>query len=157
MPRRSLDFRDFDAVIRDVESLAAGGYDRAGRWDLAQVCGHLAEWMSFPLDGFPRPPWPIRLMLGALRKTIGRRALRTILERRSMRSGIATLRATVPAPGGDEAAAVERLRQVIARFRAHTGPFHASPLFGAWDREAATHVQLIHCAHHLGFLIPRGR
>jgi hypothetical protein len=155
--RRRLDFQDFDAVIRDAEALAAGGYDRAGQWDLAQVCGHLAEWLRFPLDGFPSPPLPIRLMLWALRNTVGRRKLRTILESRAMKSGAPTLPGTVPAPGGDEAAAVERLRQAVARFRAHAGPFHPSPLFGDMDRETATQLQLIHCAHHLSVLIPRGR
>jgi hypothetical protein len=157
LPRRRLDIRDFDAVIRDVEALAAGGYDRAGRWDLAQVCGHLAEWMRYPLDGFPRPPLPIRLMLGTLRTTIGRRKLRTIVETRSMKSGAPTLRESVPAPGGDEAAAVERLRQAVARFRAHAGPLHPSPLFGVMDHQTATQLQLVHCAHHLSALIPRGR
>lgn len=50
--RRELKFLDFDNVIRDVEQLQARGYSRAGNWNLAQVCGHLADWMSYPLDGF---------------------------------------------------------------------------------------------------------
>jgi hypothetical protein len=152
-----LDFGDFDAVVRDAESLAAGGYDRAGGWDLAQVCLHLAEWMRFPLDGFPRPALPVRLMLWLLRHTMGRRIGRRILATRSMPSGRPTLRETVSAPGGDEAAAVEQLRQVVARFQAHAGPFHPSPLFGDLEREEWAQLQLIHCAHHLSFLIPRSR
>jgi hypothetical protein len=156
-PRRRLDFCDFDAVVRDAESLAAGGYDRVGSWDLAQVCRHLAEWMRFPLDGFPRPALPARLMLWLMRYTVGRRMLRRLLATRSMPSGWRTLRETVSAPGGDEAGAVERLRQVVARFQAHAGRFHPSPLFGGLEREAWTQIQLIHCAHHLSFLIPKSR
>jgi hypothetical protein len=152
-----LDFRDFDAVLRDVEALAAGGYDRAGRWDLAQVGGHLADWMQYPLDGYPRSPLPIRLMLRAMRATVGPRELRKILESRSIPGGAPTIPASVPAPGGDEAEALERLRRAITRFRTHPGPLHPSPLFGAMDRVAATQLQLIHCAHHLGVLIPRVR
>lgn len=150
-----MEFRDPDAVVRNAEALAAGSYDRARRWDLAQVCGHLAEWMRFPLDGFPRPPLPIRLMLGAMRKTIGRRELKKLLESWAMPGGEPTLRESVPAPNGDDAAAVERLRQVVARFRTHPSPFHPSPLFGTLDRESWTQLQWIHCAHHLSFLIPR--
>jgi hypothetical protein len=153
--RRQLDFHDFDAVIRDVESLAAVGYERCGRWELAQVCRHLAEWLRFPLDGYPKPPAPIRLMLWTLRKTIGKRELRKILESRQMPGGGPTLPETVPSSGGNEAEAVEDLRRIIARFRAHDGPFYPSPLFGQLGAEDCTQLQLIHCAHHLSHLVPK--
>ena len=58
--RRPLKFDSLDAVVRDAENLLASGYDRAGNWDLAQVCGHLAEWLRFPMDGFPKVPLLIR-------------------------------------------------------------------------------------------------
>jgi hypothetical protein len=153
--RRELDFRDFDALVRDIESLSADGYESRGKWDLAQVCRHLAEWMRFPLDGYPRPPLPIRLMLWTMRKTIGKRELKKILESRRMPGGGPTLPETVPAAGGDDAAAVKELLQVIARFRAHEGPFHPSPLFGELGAEDCTQLQLIHCSHHLSFLVPK--
>ena len=155
--RRELDFGDLDAVDSDLKSLQARGYLQVGRWDLAQVCGHLGEWMRFPLDGFPKPPIPVRLMLWSMRLTVGRRLLRKTLQARSMPSGGHTLPETVPPPGGDEPAAVERFRQVLRRFRAHDGRFHPSPLFGEMDRETLTQLQLIHCAHHLSFLVPRDK
>ena len=151
--RRSLDFRDFDAILRDLDALEQG-YDRAGSWNLAQVCGHLAQWMRFPMDGFPRPPLPIRAILWVMRNTVGKRMLRNILTKRAMPAGRPTLRETVPATSGEEKAAVEELRQTIARFRAHTGPIHTSPGFGDMDRETCTQLQLIHCGHHLSFLVP---
>lgn len=152
--RRTLRFNDLDEVVREVESLRASGYDRAGKWDLAQTCAHLADWMRFPLDGFPRPPAPIRAMLWALKKTVGQRKLRQYLEAGAMPSGKPTLPETVAAAGGDETVAVERLRQTVARFKAYSGPLHPSPLFGELDKETATRLQLVHCAHHLGFLVP---
>ncbi|HEX6983723.1 MAG TPA: DUF1569 domain-containing protein, partial [Planctomycetaceae bacterium] len=72
-PRRTLVFHDLDDAVRDAESLLAGGYDRAGNWDLAQTCGHLVEWMSYPIDGYPRPPALLRPVFWAVRKTIGPR------------------------------------------------------------------------------------
>ena len=85
--RRQLRFERLDEAVSDARMLQATGYDRAGTWDLSQVCGHLATGMEFPID--------------------------------------------------------------------HTGPLHPSPMFGSLDREQLYRLQLIHCAHHLGFLLPR--
>jgi hypothetical protein len=155
--RRPLEFHDLDEVVRDAEALHAGGYRRAGQWNLAQVCGHLAYWLRFPMDGFPKAPPPIRALLWVLRHTIGRRALRRLLEGHPMPDGRPTMPETIPTPGRDEAAAVDRLRAVVARFKAHDGPLYPSPLFGPLDKPTATHLQLIHCAHHLSFLVPKNR
>jgi hypothetical protein len=138
-----------------VESLHIQGYDKVGQWDLAQVCRHLADWLRFPMEGYPVSPAPIRLMLRVVRNTVGPLQLRKLLATRSLPTGGPTLRETVPAPGGDEAAAVERLRQVISRFQKQDGELYPSPLFGELDRETWRQVQLIHCAHHLSFLLPR--
>jgi hypothetical protein len=152
--RRPLTFHDLDDVLRDVDALAAGGYDRAGNWDLAQACRHLAEWMRFAVDGYPRSPLPVRLIFAALRPTIGRSVLRKTLDTGSMGAGSPTLRETVPAPAADPMPAVAELRRTIERFRDHRGEYHASPLFGALTRDQMTQLHLVHCAHHLSFLVP---
>jgi hypothetical protein len=62
---------------------------------------------------------------------------------------------TVPRKGEqDDATAVAELERTIERFRDYSGPLHPSPLFGAMDRETVDQLQLRHCAHHLGFLVP---
>jgi hypothetical protein len=141
--------------VRDAEHLLAVGYDKTGNWDLAQVCGHLAEWVRYPIDGFPRAPLLVRPVFWLIRNTIGRRMGRAMLAGGKMRPGIPTAPQSVPAPGGDDAAGVGRLREAIARWRVHTGPLYASPLFGGLSREAWEKGHLIHCAHHLSFLVPR--
>src|SRR5262245_7107338 len=118
LTRRRLDFLDFEAVVSDAEALAARGYDKVGDWDLGQVCGQLADFRWFSLDGLSRFALPSRLMLWLLRNTIAQRLLLLMLSSRSIPAGMRTVPQTVPRPGGDEAAAVERLRQAIARFRA---------------------------------------
>jgi hypothetical protein len=89
----------------------------------------------------------------AVRNTVGRRMLRTFLAE-GMKAGVRTLPQSVPAPGGDDAAAVERYKQAAARYFAHDGPLLPSPLFGRLTREEGLEVQTRHAAHHLSFLIP---
>lgn len=151
--RRTLRFESFDDLIRDAERLLAGGYEKAGNWSLSQVCDHLSDWLTYPLDGFPKAPVPIRLMLWAVRRTMGRGMFEKYL-RDGMPAGKPTMPQSVHVPG-DDAAAVAKLREAVGRFRRHTGEYLPSPLFGRLTRDEAEQLQLGHAAHHLSFLIPR--
>ena len=152
--RRNLSFASLDEVAADAENLLAKGYDRAGNWDLAQVAGHVAEWMRFPIEGFPRPPLLIRPVLWLMKATAGKKLLaKTLAE--GFGTGGRTMPETVPPPGGDAAAAVARLKEIAARWKTHAGDVHPSPLFGAMTRDEALRLQLRHAAHHLSFLVPK--
>src|SRR5207253_866403 len=106
------------------DRLHRGGYDRLGQWDLAQICDHLAFFIRESLDGFTfRVPWVFKFLFGRL-------VLRRILTTGKMKSGAPTPQNPLPTPGGDEAAAVARLKDVIERFCAHQGELHVSPFFG---------------------------
>ncbi len=153
--RRSLTFDSLDAIVRDVETLAAKGYEKTGKWDLAQMCNHLAEWIKYPLDGYPKVPIVLRPVVWLMKVTIGKRAGRDLIEGRGMKLGTQTLPQTVFPGGQDEAAAVANFKAVVERWKAHTGPMHASPLFGALSRDDWDKAQCGHAAHHLSFLVPR--
>jgi hypothetical protein len=153
--RRKPAFASLGEVVADAESLLAKGYDMAGNWDMAQVCDHLAEWMRFPLDGFPKLPLFLRPVFWLVRNTVGKRMRAKVLAE-GMPGGRPTMPQTVPAPGGDAAAALARLKEVAEKFKAHAGPVHPSPLFGAMTKDEALRLQLRHCEHHLSFLIPHG-
>jgi hypothetical protein len=152
--RRQLQFGSLDEVVADVENLLAKGYDKAGNWDLAQVCGHLAEWMRYPIEGFPKPPIFVKPLLWLMKVTAGKKMLAKILAE-GFEPGGRTMPETVPPPGGDAAAAVAKLRSAAEKWKAHTGEVHPSPLFGPMTKETAQAVQLKHAAHHLSFLVPR--
>ena len=152
--RRSLKFQSLSEVVADTESLHTSGYRKIGNWDLAQVCGHLAEWMRYPIDGFPPAPFPVRVILWTMRNTVGKKMLKGILEK-GFKPGGPTAPQSVQQPGADEKAAIAKLRDAVLRFENHTGPLHPSPLFGDLDKETATKLQLVHCAHHLSFLVPK--
>ncbi|HSQ55407.1 MAG TPA: DUF1569 domain-containing protein [Gemmata sp.] len=153
--RRKLSFASLDDVAADAENLLAKGYDRAGNWDLAQVAGHIAEWMRFPIEGFPKPPLLIRPMLWLMKVTSGKKMLEKVLKE-GFSPGGHTMPQTVPPPGGDAAMAVAKLKESVAKWRSHTGEVYPSPLFGPMTKETALQLQLKHAAHHLSFLVPRG-
>ncbi len=152
--RRTLRFERLSDALSDVRALHTGGYERLGNWDLAQTCDHLTQWMVYPLDGYPKGPLHVRLILGLMRVTVGRRIFREVVSTGTMRPGSPTMPDTVFEPGRDEAAAVERFRRAVERFASHTGPLHPSPLFGRLTPDEALQLQLVHCAHHLNFLRP---
>jgi hypothetical protein len=153
--RRALDLRDFDSVLAEVESLRSLGYNPAGKWNLAQTLDHLADWMNFGLDGYPPQPAPVRFVLFLLRSTVGPGQLRKVLATRVLPAGGPTMPQTVPPPDRDANQAVERFRRTIERIRNNPGPFQPSPLFGPLDPETYRQLHLIHCSHHLGFLLPK--
>lgn len=153
--RRQLQFASLDEIVPDAENLLAKGYEKAGNWDLAQVCGHLAEWLRFPVEGFPKAPAPIRAVFWVLRKTVGRKKFLTYITERYFPPGKPTMPQTVPPPGGDPREAIEKLRTSVEKLKAYTGAIVPSPLFGAMTKDEAVRMQLVHAAHHLSFLVPK--
>lgn len=152
--RRTLTFNTLDEVLADVERLQVKGYTATGKWDLAQVCQHLAEWVRFPVQGFPKMNPVFGLIFWMLRKTVGRKKLEGYLANKSFPAGKPTMPATVFPPGMAAQKATELLHASVVALQQHTGPVYPSPLFGAMTYDECVQMQLIHCAHHLSFLVP---
>jgi len=151
VPRRRLDLRDFDTLLADAERLAREGYDRAGKWSLAQALDHVGAGLRVAVAGSTkRMPWVMRM---AARSA----ALPAMRAWRWIPAGIPApswWQPHVPADA-DDAAAVARFRTEVDAFRAHVGPYHAHPAFDRLDRAAYEDLMLVHASHHLGFLVPR--
>lgn len=149
MDRRDLDFSDFDRLVADVKHLHEGGYHQAGRWDLAQVCGHLTISMKQSLDGFTfKAPWLVRkLIIPFIR--------RGLFRSRKIKPGIKAPGGFVVDPGTDETQAVDRFLQMIDRVKGHRGDFQIHPVFEKMSHEQWHQFHLIHAAHHLSFLVPK--
>ena len=151
-PRRKLSFTDLDQDTEDARRLLTAGYQSRGKWDLAQVCAHLNDWMCFPMDGYPPAPLPVRCILWMIKVTFGRRQLKTVLSD-GFRDSLPTMPATVHAADENtDAEAVDQLAATIDRFKSFDGPFYASPIYGDLTPEQHLKLQLAHCAHHLSFL-----
>ncbi len=148
MQQRRLVFKDFSEVLAEVDRLHQYGYQKAGQWNLAQNCDHLSFFFKGCLDGFQfKVPW-------VFKKVFGKMVLNRILQSKSMSRGKFTPQKPLPSPDVNEAEAVARFKDLVERFRIHQGDYHDSPFFGHLTREQWHELNLIHCQHHLGFLIP---
>ncbi len=128
----------FDEVLAKVDGLA----DRPGLgWALA----HCGQSIEFSVRGFPTQK-------GALfQKTVGKLVLGRFLNRGQMSHD---LTAAIPgAPAIDLALPLaegqRRLREAIALFRAHPGPYAPHFAYGPVDRGGYEAVQSMHVANHL--------
>jgi len=151
---RDLTFANMTEVRRDVETLRRRGYTKAGNWNLAQVCKHLGQWISFPVTGYPKNGPVMTFIIFMLRNTLGKRSGREILRTGKFPSRWRTLKITLPPPDTDEATSIRELEEAIVRWEQHHGEYIPSPLFGRLTREEWLRMQLIHCAHHLSHLVP---
>lgn len=153
-PKRQLKFKDFDELMSEVESLSDGGYKSNGNWTLAQACGHLADWMRFPIDGFPTPPFFMRPIFWLMKISMGSNMKRDILAN-GFKGGMPTAPETVPERDEmTDQQGIEMLQKTIDRVKAHDGELLPSPLFGPMDKETLLKVTLLHAEHHLGYLEP---
>lgn len=153
--KRSLHLESFQDLMNEVHQLHSEGYIVRGNWTLGQICCHLADWMRFPMDGFPVPPWFLRPLFWLMKYTVAPSMKRKIL-RDGFKPGTPTAPDTVyPADEISDGEGVERLRAVIERIGKYEGDLHESPLFGPMDRDIWYRVNLRHAEHHLGFLEPK--
>ena len=150
--KRPLKLSNLDEILAEVNRLQSNGYQSKGNWNLAQTCNHLADWMRFPMDGFPVPPAPIRFMMWIMNITVGGRMKRNILAN-GFSPGMPTAPETaIQAHAMTEQAAIEKLASTIQRVKDHSGDLKPSPLFGPMDKETLIKVSLLHAEHHLGYL-----
>lgn len=147
MKRRILNFNTFDEAIAEIQRLAAGGYEKTGRWSLGQVCEHL----TLSMDGFMEgKTFPVPVII----KLIGPMIKKIVFRSRRMRSGAKTPAVLQPHDGFDESSEVTRAIAALRRFAEFPGPFPRNPIFGTLTLQEWRDLQLIHAAHHLGHLIP---
>ena len=153
--KRPLKYNDFDQMMADLNSLHDGGYVSHGNWTLGQACSHVADWMRFPMDGFPTPPLPIRIIFQIMKYTIASRVKARILAE-GFKGGMQTAPQTVPKPNEvTDRDGIEKLQRVVDQLKAHSGELHPSPLFGQMDHAMHTKVTLLHAEHHFGYLEPK--
>jgi hypothetical protein len=145
--RRALTFTRLDEVMPDVDRLLAG-HQTVGNWSLGQICNHLTAALLGSVEGFDfGVPWFLRL-------TLGRLAKRQILRSGRVRAGVKLPERALPRPGLDDRAEAEALRAALNHFSGYTGAVADHPFFGRMTKPEWIRLHLIHCAHHLSFVLP---
>jgi hypothetical protein len=144
---RHLRFADVDSVAAEVRRLR-GGYDRAGNWSLEQVCWHLDKALSTSMQPGPHAPAPAGL--------IRRLQLKIILTTGRIPIRVQGPQRVMP-PAQIDPAAIDDFLLTLQALGAFEGQFKPHPMFGPMDRDRFLRLHMIHCAHHLGFLVPAGR
>ncbi len=147
--RRTLRFSSFDEIMPDVASLLEG-HATVGNWSLAQICRHLATVMRRVVDLPASTPHDPSQWVGEERK-------RQVLDSGLLPEALPAPAEIIPTETLDEREEAEGLRSAIAYYIASPGPAIPHRLFGPLTRAEWDRLQLIHCAHHLSFVIPTDR
>ena len=114
--KRKLEFDGLTSALAEAERLLDSGYQAAGNWNFSQCCGHLNEWLRYPMDGFPKSNPAMNALMWILRSTIGKKQLQSVLED-GFKANLPTMPATVPAPDAiDDQAALATLKSTVERF-----------------------------------------
>ncbi len=152
--RRILQFASLEEAVADAESLLKTGYVKTGNWDLSQCCDHMTRVMLYPMDGFPQFPIHLRVATFILRFTIAPMMLKKMLRSNKWPERVPTDQQSIPARTELDALSAQKFRSAVSRLLEYNGPWKTSPLFGLLPKETLVHLHRIHCAHHLGFLVP---
>ncbi len=148
--QRKLTFASLDEVLPEVERLLAG-HVTVGCWSLGQICNHLTKVFDVLVDGVPNqePSW--RLV-----KAVHWCCHKWFFSTSGFPTGITIpTRIVMPDQGLDARDESQKLGVALGRFIAAPGPFPAHPYIGAMNKNEWDEFNRRHCAHHLGFVLPR--
>ena len=150
---RNLKFSTIEDVFADIQGLIDQGYTASGNWNVSQCCTHLANWMRYPVDGFPVPPIWLRPIFWVMKVTMGQSMKRKILAE-GFSGGMPTAPESVPAADAKtDQQAFDEFKETADRVLSHQGELIPSPLFGPQDIQMLKTVTLLHAEHHLGYFV----
>ena len=145
--RRTLRYQSLDEIMPDVERLLEG-HTTVGNWTLAQICRHLAVVLRRVVDLPASTPADPSLLVSAEEK-------KRFFDSGVVQEGMPGPPQVMPTETLSEREEAEGLRQALAHYSASPGPVVPHRRFGALSRAEWDKFQLIHCAHHLSFAVPR--
>jgi hypothetical protein len=153
--RRKLRFNSIDDLRKDLDAIershAAGKLTRTGNWTEGEIFTHLAAFINFGYDGYPKaisPPWLLSVLFIRPRKSKWLRE--------GLPAGVRiprTERGTVGMENVPFDEGLKRFRAALDRLE-KTPPPIESPAFGPMAYQDKVGFALRHAELHLGFLQP---
>jgi hypothetical protein len=137
--------QNLDDALRWLDRLErARRAETTGAWPLSSVLDHLAQSVEMSMDGFPQP----KSML--FQNTAGSAAFTWFKWRGQMSHGLAEPIPGAPAllEGPNWRPGADRLRQAIARFQGHKGPFRRHFAYGMLGKPDYALAHSFHIANH---------
>ena len=115
-----------------------------GAWPLSAVLEHLAQSIEMSIDGFPQPKSVL------FQHTAGKLAFGVFRSRGRMSHSLVAPIPGAPALAGGEDwhPAAQRLRNAIARFKAHQGQLQPHFAYGALGKDDYALAHAMHIANH---------
>lgn len=132
-----------DEVLRELDALNL--WAKADASTVTAQLAHCAQSVEFSMIGYPA----VAMKSPLFRNTIGKIAKWKFIRAGKMSHD--TNAPSVGAPTPEEKtpeAAVQRLRDAISKFRAHTGPLHPHLAYGDLTREEYDTMHALHIADH---------
>ncbi len=141
-------FIDPPTVVDWADHLLEVGYEARLRWNLGQICRHLASTMEMSRRGFPEMKIP--LMLKFVRP-VARFAVLTLGR---MPSGMPAPPMLDPGEVGYDSDGLRLLKRETELFQQirEDRPMPPSPLLGKLTKPQWQRVHMVHAAHHLRWL-----
>jgi hypothetical protein len=144
--RVGLHFEDEDEVVADVKNLRRG-YEQAGSWSLPQTCWHLEKTVLSRLRPGPFPD-------DTPEQTQRKAAIPQLLAVGALPHGIVAPRDVVP-PADAPDSCIDALIDALRQLKEFKGEIAPHLFFGRLSDADARQLNLIHCAHHLSYLVPK--
>ena len=148
--RPDLRFRSVDDLSADIERLRANGYDASGAWDLPMIVNHLRRILEASTQQTIKRANP-------LTRALARQAM-NFMTRRDRYIGIKVpaLKAIRPTRDANLDEDIPRVLAAARQIADKADTPIDTPLFGIVRGDEFFHLQMLHAAHHLSFLQPRG-
>lgn len=156
--RRPLRFHTTSDVLADARAIALaeerGSLTRLGNWTPGQAFGHIAAYVHFAYDGYPKvrgkskAPWIIRFLTGFFKARFLQRGLPAGMSIPGIEGGTFAID-PMPTDVG-----LAKLEEALARLERET-PTQENPVLGALTHEEWKLLQLRHAELHLSFQVPR--
>lgn len=144
--RPDLRFDSLDEMLADVDRLRSGPTEQAGQWNLAMILDHMAK----AINAHDNPK--VKPMRRPLRWIVRAAVHRIVRRGRYPSIKFPAPKRMQPDPNVSLESTYAEFRAAVESLRAITSPILTDTPFGDLPVDEFVKLQLLHGAHHLGFL-----